>query len=149
QYVGERIWILVGMRGVHVEEPAAVRADGLDRNLRRDGTLRDDLFSALKGMRGNVTVQVLRHTLPDENQADNERYWQEDVEVARCKIDPEVADGRSRAAHKGADECNDYGNARCGRNEIVDGQSCHLREIGERRFAAVVLPIRIGREADG
>ena len=35
------------------------------------------------------------------------------------------------------------------RDEVLDGEPAHLREVAHRRLAAVVLPVRVGDEADG
>jgi len=35
----------------------------------------------------------------------------------------------------------------CGGKEVVHGQADHLREIGHRRLAAVILPVCVGIKA--
>ena len=35
------------------------------------------------------------------------------------------------------------------RDEVLHGQAGHLHEIGHRAFAAIVLPVGVGDEADG
>jgi hypothetical protein len=49
---------------------------------------------------------------------------------------------------KTADKGNGEYDASSGREEILMRQAQHLHEIGERAFTAVVLPIRVGDEAD-
>ena len=47
--VRQRRWIFEGMRGISVEEPAAVAAQKLDRLLRGDRPARDRLAAAFEG----------------------------------------------------------------------------------------------------
>ena len=137
------------MRGVDVEEAAAVGADGLDDDLRGDRPLGDGLLGALQGRGIDIAAQILRHALPDEDQADDDRERQQDVERAAGQIDPEIADGLRRPADEAADEGDGDGDAGRGRDEVMDREPGHLDEIAERRLAAVVLPVGVGREADG
>ena len=61
--------VLVGMRRVGVEEAAAVGAEDLDRFLRGDRALRDRLLGAFERRRIDIGAEILRHALPDVEQA--------------------------------------------------------------------------------
>ena len=89
----------------------------------------------------------MRHALPDEEQADDDRDRQQDVEDAARQIDPEIADRLRRAAREAADQRDGERNAGRGRHEIVHRQPRHLREIAHRRFGHIGLPVRVGDEA--
>ena len=67
--VGERVGILERMRGIGVEEAAAVGAQHLDDFLRGDRTLGDHLPGAFQRRRLGIGAEILRHALPDEEQA--------------------------------------------------------------------------------
>ena len=54
------------------------------------------------------------------------------------------AEARAKAADEGDGERDAGG----GRNEILGGEAHHLGQIAQRAFAAVVLPIGVGGEAD-
>ena len=55
---------------------------------------------------------------------------------------------RSRRAREAADQRHRQHDAGRGRQEILVGQAEHLDEIRQRAFAAVVLPVGVGDEAD-
>ena len=67
--VGEGCRVLVGMGGVRIEEAAAVGAENLDHLLRGDRSLGDRLLGPRQSRRIDISTQVLRHALPDEEQA--------------------------------------------------------------------------------
>ena len=54
-----------------------------------------------------------------------------------------------RSAREAAYQRDRKGDAGGRGNEVLDGQAGHLHEIGHRAFAAVVLPVGVGHEADG
>ena len=73
--VGERRWIFERMRGVGVEEAAAVSSDHLDGFLRSDWTLRNGLHRAFESLDDGVRFEILDHTLraKKERAEDGER----------------------------------------------------------------------------
>ena len=60
------------MRGVGVEEAAAIGAEFLDRLLQRHGTDGDRLAAAEDGVRGGEGREGLRHARPDQEEADDD-----------------------------------------------------------------------------
>ena len=71
--VGERGRVLERMRGVGVEEAAAVGAEHLDRFLRGDRAQRDGLLGALQRGRVGIGAERLRHALRDQEQRGDAR----------------------------------------------------------------------------
>ena len=61
------------MRGIGVEESAAICAELLDRLLTSDRTDRNDLFRALKRCRFSRAGKRLRHSECDERDRDEDR----------------------------------------------------------------------------
>ena len=64
------------------------------------------------------------------------------------EIDPEIANRLAGCSGEPTDKRDRDGNTGCRRNEVLHGQAGHLHEVGHRAFAAVVLPVGIGHEAD-
>ena len=147
--VRQRRRILEGMRGVGVEEAAAVGAEHLDRDLRGDRADRDGLLGAFQRGCLDIRPERLRHALPDQEQRVDNADRHQDVERATGDIDPEVADRLHRSARKAADQRDREHDAGRRRQEVLVRQPEHLRQIGERAFAAVVLPVGVGDEAHG
>jgi hypothetical protein len=56
---------------------------------------------------------------------------------------------RAGLAREAAREREGDGYADGGGREVVPREPRHLREVAHRALAAVVLPVRVGREADG
>ena len=175
--IRERRRILERMRRICVRVSAAVRAEHLDRDLRRHRTLHDVLlgdglffrhrlvvsslnrlalvvflfdlhFHRLRQRRLGVTVEILNHPLRYQKDRKDETNGQEQVVGQAYQIHPEIADGLGRMARDRPDERGRDRNASCGGSEIVKSQPDHLREIRHGGFAAVVLPIGVGSEAD-
>ena len=150
QEVRQRRRVLERMRGIGVEEAAAIGAEHLDRDLRGDRADRDGLLGAFERRRIDIGAERLRHALPDQEQRDDDADRQQDVERAAGDIDPEIADRSwTECARKTADQRNREHDAGRRRQEVLMRQAEHLREIGHRAFAAVVLPVGVGDEADG
>ena len=147
--VRQRGRVLEGVRGIGVEEAAAIGAEHLDGDLRGDRPDRDRLLGAFQRRRIDIGAERLRHALPDEEEGVGDADRDEDVEGAAGDIDPEIADRARRAAGEAADERDRQHDARRRRQEVLVGQAEHLRQVGERAFAAVVLPVGVGDEADG
>ena len=136
------------MRGIGVEEAAAIGAEHLDRDLRGDRADRDGLLGAFQRGGVDIGAERLRHALPDQEQRGDDADRHEDVERAAGDIDPEIADRLHRRARKAANEHERQDDAGRRRQEVLVREAEHLREVGQRAFAAVVLPIGVGDEAD-
>ena len=145
--VRQRRRVLERMRGIGVEEAAAVGAEHLDRDLRGDRADRDGLLGAFQRRRLDIGAERLRHALPDQEQRVDDADRQQDVERAAGEIDPEIADGLHRGAREAADQRDGEHDAGRRRQEVLVRQAEHLHEIGHRAFAAVVLPVGVGDEA--
>ena len=109
----------------------------------------DRLLGALERRRVDIRPERLRHALPDEEERVDDADRQQDVERAAGDIDPEVADGLCGGARKAADQRDGEHDAGGRRQEVLVRQAEHLHEVGHRAFAAVVLPVGVGDEADG
>jgi hypothetical protein len=142
QQVREGRRVLERVAGVDVEEAAAVRAELLDGLLRGDWTARQVVDRAAQG---------LQHALRHEHDRADDRDRQQDIEAGADEVLPQVAEDR-RVATPGddaSDQRDGDGDARGGRDEVLHGQPGHLAEVGERRLAAVELPVRVGDEGRG
>ena len=136
------------MRSIGVEEAAAVGAQHLDGDLGRHRPDGDRLLGTLQRRCLDVGPERLRHALRDEEEAVDHANGQEDVERAAGDIDPEIPDRAHRRAGKAADQGDRQDDAGgCGK-EVLVREAQHLHEIGHRAFAAVVLPVGVGDEAD-
>ena len=150
--------VLQGMCRVDVEKTAAVGAQLLDDHLRSRRTNRNMLFrNGLSiGIRRRldqrhrlIRPERLHHALRHEHQCPDDRQRQKDVEHASGQVVPEVADRLCRTPDESANQSDQYGHSRGRRHEVLHGQPEHLRQIAQRRLAAVALPVRIRGEADG
>ena len=137
------VGILKRMRGVDVEEPAAVGAELLDDDLRRgrpngDMLLRHGLSvrirCRLKQRNRLVRPKRLHDALRHQQQGPNQRQRQQDVERAAGQIDPEIADRLRRSPRESANQRHQHRHARRRRNEVLHGQPEHLRQITQRAF---------------
>ena len=146
--IRQRGRVLEGMRGIGVEEAAAIGAEHLDRDLRGDRADRDGLLGAFQRRGLDIGAQRLRHALPDQEQRVDDADRQQHIERAARHIDPEIADGAHRGTGEAADQRHRERDAGRGRQEILVRQAEHLRQIGQRAFAAVVLPVGVGDEGD-
>ena len=177
--VGEWRGVFEGVGGVGVEKAAAVGAEHFDRDLGGDGALGDglgvdDLVNhhgglavggedgvalvvglgdldgvGIEDLGGGVGLEVLDDALRDEEEGEDQTERGEQVVSDADGIDPEVADGLGGVAGDAAHEGGGDGDAGGGRGEVVNRQCDHLREIRHGRFAAVALPVGVGREARG
>ena len=82
------------------------------------------------------------------NTAKTRQIGQQQIVGNANEIDPEIADGLRGMPRDRPNESSGNSDASRGRNEIVKRQADHLREIRHRGFAAVVLPVGVGRETD-
>ncbi len=147
QEVRERRRVLERHRGVRVEEAAAVRAELLDRDLRGRRAHRQHLLRALDGRDLLVGAEVLDDALGHEQQRHDDRERQQDPENAASQVDPEIAEVRRASPHEPADQHDHDHDADRGGHEVLHRQRQHLRQVAQRRLAAVRLPVRIRREA--
>ncbi len=146
--VRQRGRVLEGVRGVGVEEAAAIGAEHLDRDLRGDRADRDGLLGAFQRRRLDIGTERLRHALPDQEQRVDDADRQQHIERAAGDIDPEIADGAHRGAGEAADQRHRQRDAGRRRQEVLVRQAQHLHQIGQRALAAVVLPVGVGDEGD-
>ncbi len=138
--------VLERHRGVRVEEAAAVRAELLDDLLGGDRTERDLLADARRRGHRRVVPERLDHALRGEHDRADDRDRQQHVEQRARQVDPEVSDAVAAAADDSADQGDDDGDPDRRREEVLHGEAGHLREVGHRRLAAVVLPVRVRHE---
>ena len=137
------------MGGVGVEEAAAVVAQLLDEFLRGDRAVGDRLLRAFEGGDRLGRVPRLRHTLPDQHEGSDEGDRQQDVQHAAGQVDPVVADRGRAAPRETAEQGDRDGQAGGGRGEVADGEDGGLGQVRRARLTGVVLPVRVGLEADG
>ena len=103
--VGERRRVLERVRGVGVEEAAAVRAQFLDRSpARRQGPGAMTCAAPSSVVDLGRRVEVLHDALGDEDERADDADRQQDVENAAREVDPEVAELARRTARQAADE---------------------------------------------
>ena len=134
--IRQAVRILEGVGRVRVVVPAAVRPELLHRDLRRDRAARDRLLSALKRRRRRVRVERLRYALRDQNRGEDHAERQQDVGQRPVEVDPEVADVAPRAARDAANDSGEDGHADRRRDEVLDGEAGHLRQVRHGRLAA-------------
>ena len=146
--VRQRGRVLERMRGVGIEEAAAIGAEHFDGDLGGDRTDRDGLLGAFQRRRIDVSAERLRHALPYQKQRVDDADRQQDVKGTARDIDPEIADGAQRGPGEAADQRHREHDAGCRGEEVLVRQPQHLHEVGQRAFAAVILPVGVGDEAD-
>ena len=134
---GEGGRVLERMRRIGVEEAAAIAAHHRDHLLRGDRAERNHLLYALKRRGCDIGAKGLRHALPDHDQRRHEANRQQHVQCDPREIDPEVADGLCRPARETPHQGERHGNSHRRRHERLHHDSRHLRQIAERRLAAV------------
>ncbi len=145
--VRERGRVLERMGRVRVRDPAAVRAQLLDRLLTRDRRPIDRLRRPLNGLRVGRTAQALHHALTRQQQRDRGRERQKNAGRDPREVDPEVADRRRPSPDQPTHQRNRDRYPDRGRNEVLHSQPHHLREMAHRRLARVVLPVRVRHKA--
>ena len=137
------------MRGISVEEAAAIGAEHLDRDLRGDRADRDGLLGAFQRGGVDIGAERLRHALPDQEQCGDDTNRHQHIERAAGDIDPEIAHRLCRRTGKAANKRNRNHDAGRPRQEVLVRETEHLHEIGQRALTTVVLPVGVGDEADG
>ena len=135
--VGERRRVLEGMRGVGVEEAAAIGAEHLDGLLGGDRALGDRLLGAFERGRLDIGAEVLRHALPDEEQRDDDARSaagrracsaSDRPRSCRCVLRRARAKPRTSATASAMPVAAE--------TKLCTRQPGHLGEIAHRRFAA-------------
>jgi hypothetical protein len=150
--VGDRVRVLERMGGVGVVEAAAVGAELLDGDLRRNRSARHGLGDRAVDSRGDgAATEVLHQALRDEHEGEHETERQEDTNRATHEIDPEVAERPVPVARPGdaADDRDDHREPDTGGDEVLHGEAQHLAEVAHRHLTRVPLPVGVGDEADG
>ncbi len=109
----------------------------------------DRLGRALHRGRVHGAPQRLHDTEAGEHDGQDQRQREQNAGHAPCEVDPEVADRLRPMAREAADQGDGDRHADRGRGEVLHGEPGHLRQVAHRRFAAVVLPVRVGDEAHG
>jgi hypothetical protein len=137
-----------GCAALALKKPPPLVPSILIATLRGDRPDRDGLLGAFQRRRVDIGAERLRHALPDQEQRVGDADRDEDVERAAGDIDPEIADGADRMPGKAADQRDRERDAGRRRQIVLVRQAEHLHEVRHRAFAAVVLPIGVGDEAD-
>ena len=176
QEVRERRRVLERMRGVGVEEAAAIGAEFLDRFLRSDRPHRDRLrgrrhVSHARRRRAHPSARCRRHpsSAPDtasppacarpcsaskfwitpwlaRNNASTNDSGSRIHSVVRVRSTQALPRPFALLRAKPADQRDRHHDAGGGRKEVLHRQPGHLGEIAHRRFAGVALPVGIGDE---
>ena len=146
--VRQRGRVLEGVRGVGIEEAAAIGAQHLDRDLRGHRADRDGLLGAFERGGLDIVAERLRHALRDQEQRVDHADRQQHIKRGAGDVDPEIADRAHRRPREAADQRDRERDAGGRRQEILVRQADHLHEIGDRALAAVVLPVGVGDEGD-
>ena len=149
QKIGEGRRVFERMRGVRIEETAAIGAEHLDGFLRGHRALGDGLGGAFERGDLGIRTEILNHALRYEDERNTIESGIRHVERRAGEVDPEVADGLRRAARESAHKRNGGGDAGRRGSEVMNGEPHHLREVTDGRLGRVGLPVGIGREADG
>ena len=140
--------VLERMRGIGVEEAAAVVADQFDRFLAGDRPQGDDLLCAFERRRFDRGAQRLRNAERREGERDDDRQRHEHIERRARHIDPEIADGWRFPPRQRSRQRDRHRGRRRRIEEVVGRQADHLRKVAECRLAGVSLPVGVGDEAD-
>ena len=138
------------MRGVGVEEPAAVGAEQLDGFLAGDRTAGDRLLPADQCV-DDLVVQreVLDDAAADQNDRGDRGERQQDSDDAAHQIHPEVAEVTGVATGQSAHERHRDSHADGRRDEVLHREACHLHQMALCRLSGVGLPVGVRDEADG
>ena len=148
--IRQRRGIFIRMRRVGIEKSAAVGAQHLDGFLRRQRSLLDHLCRALQRCCRHRALEVLdasparRKTESPDTQIGSRIYKR-----AARHIHPEISDGLRRVPRESADQRHRHGDSHRRRDEILNRQRRHLREVAHRGVGRIGLPVRIRHEADG
>ena len=134
------------MRGIGVEEAAAIGAHHLDGFLRSGGSLRDGLRGAFEAGYFIVRMQILDGTLRHQQQRAYDRKRNQQIERGARDIHPEVAERVRRLARESAHQGDGDGDAGGGGCKVVGRQSHHLGEVTHGGFGCINLPVGVRAE---
>ena len=148
--VREPVRVLERVRGVRVPEPAAVRADLLDRLLARARAARGSPAVAFeRADRRRSRARFCTTPWRDEARSRRRRRAGRNTRSdAAGEVDPEVADRVRPAAGQAADQGDRDREPDRGRHEVLHREPGHLGEVAHRRLGGVALPVRVRDEAD-
>jgi hypothetical protein len=146
EQVGPGVRVLERVRGVAVEDPAAVGAQLLDHFLAGGRGQRDGARVAVQPSDGDPGAQAHRHPTDDQHNRPEDRNREQDPDHAAGEVDPEVAQPVGPAAHEPADQRDGHRQAHCGREEVLHGEPGHLHQVAHHRLGHVGLPVRVGDE---
>ena len=174
EQIGKRRRILERVRAIRVKESAPVRAVFFDDLLRSHRALCDGLrgdcvhhgFSAciydslavsahplhllrLDQFHRVVGLQVLHHSLRDQEQRSHNAKRQKNPQAAAHEVDPEISQGIHLPASNPANEGDCQHDAGRRRRKIVKREASHLREVAHGRLARIGLPVGVGGERRG
>ncbi len=147
--VGQAVGVLERMGRVGVVEAAAVGPQLLDGLLARHRAARNRLRTAGQGGEGGVAGEVLHDAADEQDDGEGHGDGQQYAKRDAREVDPEVAEAVRARAGQAADQCDRYRDAHGGGQEVLHGQSGHLRRVAESSLARVRLPVGVGHEADG
>ena len=91
--------------------------------------------------------QGLRDPLAHQHDRPDDRQGKEDVDDASNRVPPEVPQVVRSRSREATDHGDEHGHPDRRRQEVLEGQGEHLREIAHRCLAAVGLPVRVGQKA--
>ncbi len=138
-----------GKAELTLKKPPPLVPSSLITSCEATGPWAERLGAAGEGVDHGGVAEVLDHSLGDEEEGADDRDRQQDVEQDPDQVLPEVADLAAGPGDDAADQGDDDGDPDRGRDEVLHRQAGHLGEVGERRFAAVVLPVGVGDEGGG
>ncbi len=138
--------VLERVRGVRIEEPAAVRAELLDDLLRGNRSARQVLGVAGERRDLGEAVEVLHHAARDQYDRADDRDREQQPERPSEQVDPEVSDRAGPAAREATHQGDGHRDADRGRHEVLHGQAGELHGIAHRDVGRVRLPVRVRHE---
>ena len=146
--VGQDGGVLHGGGGVGAEEAAAVGAQVLDDFKRRHRPHPQNLIRAFQGLHHDILREILRHTLPYQQQPAHQGEGQQHAGGDANQIGKEVAYMIFCLAGQAADERDTGGIAAgCGNKHHKDDDQ-HLGEVAQAAFAGVVLQVGVGHKTN-
>ncbi|MNF78653.1 hypothetical protein D3C84_608450 [compost metagenome] len=140
--------VLERMRRVDTEEATTVGTQLLDCNLAGRRPQWNHLVNALHSQRIHILCEGLWHTLPDQEQRQQQAQRQQAIERGAGHVDPEVTEGLRRFATDTAAQRNQYRQAGGRTDEVLHGQADHLAQVAQGGLTAVGLPVGVGHETD-
>ena len=143
--VGEHTRVLEWMRAVGAEKSAAIGAQLLDCDERRDRPPGDSLRRALQSRGLSRTIEGHGHPADGEKNRHDKGQRQEHEEGGPLEIKEEIAESFP-LARKAAGERGETRNARGGGDKLQPHECEELTEITHLRLTRVVLEVGVGRE---